>query len=82
MPLASIKAPILGLYGADDARVTQTIEPAAAAMKKLGKTFETELYAGAGHGFLRDQGGRDGANLKAAQRAWPRMLAFLRKHAG
>jgi len=36
--LASLKAPILGLSGADDARVTATIEPAA---KKLGKSFES-----------------------------------------
>ena len=79
---ASIKAPVLGLYGGEDARVTTTIEPAAAEMKKLGKSYEYEKYEGAGHGFLRAQDGRDGANLKAAERAWPRMLAFLRKHTG
>jgi len=80
--LAKVKAPVLGLYGADDARVTATIEPAAAEMKKLGKTYEVELYEGAGHGFLRDQAGRDGANLRAALKAWPRTLEFLRKHTG
>jgi carboxymethylenebutenolidase len=78
--LAKIKAPVLGLYGGDDARVNATIDPAAAEMKKLGKIYETEIYEGAGHGFLRAQSGRDGANLKATQQAWPRMLAFLRKH--
>lgn len=78
--LARIKAPVLGLYGGDDARVNATIAPAAAEMKKLGKIYETEIYEGAGHGFLRAQSGRDGANLKATQQAWPRMLAFLRKH--
>jgi carboxymethylenebutenolidase len=78
--LAKIKAPVLGLYGGDDARVNATIAPAAAEMKKLGKVYETEIYEGAGHGFLRAQSGRDGANLKATQQAWPRMLAFLRKH--
>ena len=36
------------------------------------------MFEGAGHGFLRAQSGRDGANLRAAQKAWPRMLAFLR----
>lgn len=78
--LAKIKAPVLGLYGGDDARVNATIEPAAAGMKKLGKVYEVEIYEGAGHGFLRAQSGRDGANLKATQQAWPRMLAFLKKH--
>jgi carboxymethylenebutenolidase len=78
--LAKIKAPVLGLYGGDDARVNATIEPAAAEMKKLGKVYEVEIYEGAGHGFLRAQSGRDGANLKATQQAWPRMLAFLKKN--
>lgn len=78
--LAAVKAPVLGLYGEDDARVNATVPPAAAEMKTLGKVFETHTYAGAGHGFLRAQSGRDGANLKATQDAWPTMLAFLEKH--
>jgi len=77
--LASVKAPVLGLYGADDARVNATIEPATVEMKRLGKRYEVELFEGAGHGFLRQQSGHEGANLKAAQAAWPRMLAFLRE---
>ncbi|HET9481807.1 MAG TPA: dienelactone hydrolase family protein [Candidatus Polarisedimenticolia bacterium] len=79
--LASISAPVLGLYGSDDARVNATIEPAAAEMKRLGKIYEHEIYEGAGHGFLRAQDGRDGANLAAAGKAWPRMLSFLKEHA-
>jgi carboxymethylenebutenolidase len=78
--LSKVKAPVLGLYGADDARVNETIPAAEAEMKKLGKTFEHEIYAGAGHGFLRQQDGRDGANANATKEAWPRTLAFLRKH--
>lgn len=80
--LAAIRAPVLGLYGGDDARVNATIEPTAAEMKRLGRTYEVETYAGAGHGFLRQQSGREGANLAATQKAWPRTLAFLRKHLG
>ena len=76
--LAKIKAPVLGLYGGDDARVDATIPPAEAEMKKLGKTYEPHLYEGAGHGFLRAQAERNGANLKATQQAWPRMISFLR----
>jgi carboxymethylenebutenolidase len=78
--LGSIKAPVLGLYGGDDARVNATIEPAAGEMKKLGKVYEVEIYKGAGHGFLRQQNGRDGANMRASKQAWERMLGFLRKH--
>ena len=78
--LAKIKAPVLGLYGADDARVNATIEPASAEMKKLGKTYEYEIYDGAGHGFLRAQADRGGANYRASEKSWPRVLAFLEKN--
>jgi len=77
--LARVKAPVLGNYGGDDARVNATIAPAEAEMKKLGKTYEPHVYDGAGHGFLRAQSGRDGANLKATQQAWPRTITFLRE---
>ena len=75
-----VKAPVLGLYGADDARVNATIEPARTALDKLGRRYETHLYEGAGHGFLRAQTLREGANLKATQQAWPRTITFLREH--
>ncbi len=78
--LSKIRAPVLGLYGGDDARVNATIPAAEAEMKRLGKRYEVEIYAGAGHGFLRQQDGRDGANLKATQQAWPRTVQFLKQH--
>jgi carboxymethylenebutenolidase len=77
--LGTIKAPVLGLYGADDARVNATIPPAEAEMKKLGKTYDVNIYEGAGHGFLRDQEGREGANLKAAKQAWPKTVGLLKQ---
>ena len=77
--LAAVRAPVLGLYGGDDARVNATVGPAEAEMKKLGKTYEPHIYDGAGHGFLRQQYGRDGANMKATREAWPRTIAFLRE---
>lgn len=78
--LARLQAPVLGLYGGDDARVNATIAPAEAETKRLGKTYEPNVYEGAGHGFLRQQEGRDGANLKASRQAWPRTIAFLKEH--
>jgi len=80
--MARIAAPVLGFYGGDDARVTSTVEPTRQAMQRLGKRYTPEVFDGAGHGFLRDQAGRDGANLKAAQAAWPRTVAFLREVLG
>ena len=76
--LAKIQAPVLGLYGGDDARVDATIPPAEAEMKKLGKKYEPHLFEGAGHGFLRAQGDRNGANRKATREAWPLTVTFLR----
>jgi carboxymethylenebutenolidase len=78
--LSAITAPVLGLYGGDDARVNVTIDPARAAMAKQGKTYDPRIYDGAGHGFLRAQEGRGGANLKATEQAWPATIAFLREH--
>lgn len=77
--LTKIKAPVFGNYGGDDARVNATIEPASTEMKQLGKLYEYEIYEGAGHGFLRQQTGRDGSNMRATQKAWPKTLAFLKK---
>ena len=77
--LASTAGPVLGLYGGDDARVNATIEPAETEMANLGKAYDIETYEGAGHGFLRQQSGRDGANLRASEAAWPRTVEFLRR---
>ena len=78
--LSKIKAPVFGNYGGDDARVNATIEPASIEMKRLGKVYEYEIYDGAGHGFLRQQIGREGANKRATEKAWPKTLAFLKKY--
>ena len=78
--LRTIRAPVLGLYGGDDARVNATVGPAEAKMKELGKTFIAHTYPGAGHGFLRAQDGRDGANLAAARKAWLATVEHLKKH--
>ncbi len=76
---AKIGAPVLGLYGGDDARVNATIPAAEAGMKKLGKRITVQVFDGAGHGFLRQQTGRDGANMRASEKAWAATLAFLRE---
>jgi len=78
--LTSVRAPVLGLYGGDDARVNSTIAAADSALSAMGKVYDQEIYPGAGHGFLRQQDGRDGANLAAAQKAWPATVAWFRRH--
>lgn len=54
--------------------------PTAAKLKELGKTYEAHTFAGASHAFMREQSGHEGANLKAAEQAWPLMVAWLKKH--
>ncbi len=78
--LGRIRAPVLGLYGGDDARVNATIPPAVREMRRLGKSFVPHRFNGAGHGFLRQQTGRESANLAAAKLAWPRTVDFFREH--
>ncbi len=75
-----ISAPVLGLYGSDDARVNATIPAAEAGMKKAGKSFTPILYEGAGHGFLRQLTQREGKNQEAADKAWPATVSFFREH--
>ena len=78
--LRTVRVPVLGLYGGDDARVNATVPPADSAMRALGKSFQHHMYEGAGHGFLRQQNGKEGANLAATRQAWPATLAFFRRH--
>ena len=77
---AKTKAPVLGLYGGNDARVNANIPVAEAELKKVSATYQPNVFEGAGHGFLRQQTGADGANMKATEKAWPMTLAFLRKY--
>ena len=73
--MAKIKAPVLGFYGEDDARVTSTVEPTVSAMKQLGKSYEPHIYPHATHGFLEFQD--LAGNPAATADSWARTIAFL-----
>jgi carboxymethylenebutenolidase len=78
--MAKITCPVLGLYGGSDARVTSTVAPTVKNMGDLKISYDPHIFDGAGHGFFRQQDGRDGANLKAAQQGWNLAIAFLKKN--
>ena len=78
--LAQIDAPVLGLYGGNDERVNATIPAAQRTLDELGRTYEVHIFDGAGHGFLRQQSGQEGANMAATREAWPLTVAFFREH--
>jgi carboxymethylenebutenolidase len=80
--LESVRAPVLGLYGGNDNRVNATIAPADSALRALGRTYAYNIYPGAGHGFLRQQTGMEGANLAASRAAWPATIGWFRKYLG
>jgi len=77
--IGDVRAPVLAHYGGDDARITATVEGTKATLARLGRSYEPHVYAGAGHGFLRQQNAPGGANLRASEAAWPRTVALLRR---
>jgi dienelactone hydrolase len=79
---ANTKAPIPGLYAANDNRVNAALELAKAELAKNNVPCEQHCFERAGHGFLRQQNGsaQAPANGKASEQARPLMLEFIRKH--
>jgi carboxymethylenebutenolidase len=78
--LRRIQAPVLGIYGEDDARINAALPDVVALMKSAGKTFTHELFPGTGHGFLKP--GRQGSDGPQVERAWTRILEFYRVRLG
>jgi carboxymethylenebutenolidase len=77
--LLKVKAPILGLYGAEDSGIAVTdVQAMADALKEAGIEHDIQIYAGAQHAFFNDT--RESYNEGAAQDAWPRTLTWLRDH--
>ncbi len=78
--LARIRAPVLGVYGEQDARIDQTIPEVSARMAALGRSYAHDIYPGTGHGFLKP--GRQGSDGPQVARAWERIMAFYATHLG
>ena len=75
-----IGAPVLGIYGENDARIDATLPEVTSAMQKAGKTYTTEVFPNTGHGFLKP--GREGSDGPQVERAWKRILEFYRARLG
>jgi carboxymethylenebutenolidase len=75
-----IKAPVLGIYGENDARITGALPEVTAQMQSAGKTFTPEVFPGTGHGFLKP--GREGSDGPQVEKAWKRILEFYRARLG
>lgn len=76
---AGMKAPLLGLYGAEDHGITpEAVQALEAALTAGGVTHEIHVYPGAGHAFFNDARPHIFQPEPAAD-AWQRTLAWFRR---
>ncbi len=77
--VTTITAPVYGFYAGNDARISATVPATTDAMKAAGKKYESVIYDGAGHGFMRAGQAPDAndANKKAWDQGFHRMLAVM-----
>jgi carboxymethylenebutenolidase len=74
-----ITAPLLLHYASLDERVDAGIPAFEAALKANGKAYELYMYEGANHAFNNDTNAAR-YNKDAAELAWSRTVAFLKKY--
>jgi len=75
-----LSGPVLGLYAEKDAFVTPAVaRQVDADIRKAGKVSEIHIYPGVDHAFFNDERS-EVYNRAAAEDAWRRTLAFLRRH--
>lgn len=73
-----IHCPVLAFYGDQDAPLMQSLPSLKENMKKNRAKFEAVVYPNAGHAFFNDTNVR-AYRREAANDAWKRTLAFLRR---
>ncbi len=76
-----IAAPLLLHYASLDERIDAGIPAFEATLKAAGKTYELHMYEGANHAFNNDTN-EARYNKDAAELAWSRTVAFLKKYVG
>ena len=79
--VAKITAPLLLHYASLDERIDAGIPAFEAALKAGNKTYELYMYEGANHAFNNDTNAAR-YNKQAADLAWGRTVAFLKKYVG
>jgi carboxymethylenebutenolidase len=79
---ATLKAPVLGLYGAEDQSIpvasVEEMRKALAAGDKAARASEIKVYPHVGHAFFADY--RPSYNKEAAEDGWTRLLAWMKAH--
>jgi len=78
---AGIHAPLLGIFGNEDANPTRDqVDRTEDALKRLGKTYEFHRYDGAGHAFFAVE--RPSYRPEQAVDAWRKVFTFYERHLG
>jgi len=79
--LRAINVPILGLFGADDTGISvESVQQFEAALERLRKNHDIQIYPGAGHAFANPTGRN--YNAEVAEDAWRRTLEFFGHNLG
>ena len=75
----NIKTPVYGFYGGADERVNATIPASEESMRKYKKSFDYEIYEGAGHAYMRAGDDPNGSpdNIAARNKSWERLKKIL-----
>jgi carboxymethylenebutenolidase len=79
--LTAITAPVHGFYAGSDARISSTVPDTTTSMAVAGKEYDSVIYDGAGHGFMRageDPTNTNLANTAARAKALTRLQALLK----
>jgi carboxymethylenebutenolidase len=76
--LAEIRCPLIAFYGANDTHASACIPGFAEAMREAGKSFEYNIYEGAGRGFFCDTE-PSYYDVRASRDAFARLLTFFLK---
>jgi carboxymethylenebutenolidase len=79
--VSKISSPLMLHYASLDERINAGIGEFETALKAANKPFELHMYEGANHAFNNDSNAAR-YNRLAADLAWGRSVAFLKKHAG
>lgn len=75
--LAKIKAPVYGIFGADDRGIPKSdVQAFQTQARRLGKQVTMEVYDGVGHAFMNPNN-TAGYHEAAARRAWEAIFSFL-----
>jgi carboxymethylenebutenolidase len=77
--LQPIEVPILGLFAQNDRGIpVESVKAFEAALERLRKDYELEIYPDVGHAFANPTG--NNYHAETAALAWDRTIEFLNRH--